>query len=388
MKIILAIILTASLGVIASADDERIGVDATINGKSARLAFDTGTSGALVLFKQGAERLGVTFTNPPADYHPAPGEVAVGVTEETELTLWGTTNVTCFNVFDIPNSITNLITDFDGVIGWGEVNDNSLFIDAAAHSVKLLDYVPAEANAWTKVLLRSESSILTLELPGKDGKEMLVALDTGDVQGITLSRQMWDEWKAGRTNQPVTLTAYYTPGAGLVATEEMWAKEFRLGPLLLTDVPVKEAAGDELVDGSEHLDARLGLAALKRVDLIVDGLFGIAYLQPKKTPAPAYEYNRLGAVFAPRNLQSDDLVAHVLDGSPAYEAGIRNGDILLKVDGHDVTNWRTANGKNHDPWAQPAGTKLKLTLKRGDKTFTTTAVLRNILQPDSTNNSN
>jgi C-terminal processing protease CtpA/Prc len=101
-----------------------------------------------------------------------------------------------------------------------------------------------------------------------------------------------------------------------------------------------------------------------------------------------YKHNRLGAVFVPRDLQSDDLIAHVIVGSPAYEAGLQDGDILLKEDGRDVTNWRTGGTPNTPFREQPAGTKLELTLKRGDKIFKTTAVLRNILPPDAPKNSN
>jgi hypothetical protein len=98
--------------------------------------------------------------------------------------------------------------------------------------------------------------------------------------------------------------------------------------------------------------------------------------------------NNISVAFVPRDLQSDDLVAHVVAGSPAYEAGIRDGDILLKV-GRDVANWCDPNSKINAPFReQPAGTKFELTLKRGDKVFKTTAVLRNILPPDAPKNLN
>ena len=77
-------------------------------------------------------------------------------------------------------------------------------------------------------------------------------------------------------------------------------------------------------------------------------------------------------------------MACVVDGSPAYQAGIRNGDILLKIDEKDVTQWRT-DGKANSPFRTlPAGTRVQLTLKRGDEIITNTAVLQNILLPDAT----
>jgi hypothetical protein len=179
----------------------------------------------------------------------------------------------------------------------------------------------------------------------------------------------------------------------LVVKEEAWADKISLGPVVLTGVPVMEADVADITLGSlsdVQYEATLGLVALKRLDIIIDRKDDNVYVRPKKTPSIPYEHNRLGAVFVPHDSQSDDLLAHVVDGSPAYEAEIRNDDVLLKIGELDVTKWRT------DPnvlplsrfWCNPAGTKLDLTLKRGDKIFKTTAVLRNILPPDAPKNSN
>jgi hypothetical protein len=59
---------------------------------------------------------------------------------------------------------------------------------------------------------------------------------------------------------------------------------------------------------------------------------------------------------------------------------IRDGDVLLKIGVLNVTRWRT------DPlilplsrfWSQPAGTKHRLTLKRGDETYETTVTLEDL----------
>jgi S1-C subfamily serine protease len=173
------------------------------------------------------------------------------------------------------------------------------------------------------------------------------------------------------------------PGAGTVVTEETWAREMTFGSLVLTEVPVMPSNVAEQAMGSPSFVASLGLAALKRLDLIIDGSLGIAYLRPKTAAPPPYDHNRLGAVFAPRDMEGADLIAHVIDGSPAYEAGVRSGDVLLKVGDVDVTKWRT------DPkvlplsrfWEQPPGTRLEFVLKRGTQTIKPTAVLRQILGP-------
>jgi C-terminal processing protease CtpA/Prc len=77
------------------------------------------------------------------------------------------------------------------------------------------------------------------------------------------------------------------------------------------------------------------------------------------------------------------LVAHVIQGSPAYEAGVRDGDVLLRIGDLDVTKWRT------DPrvlplsrfWSGPAGTILHLGLKRNGQGLDVEVALQNIF-PD------
>jgi C-terminal processing protease CtpA/Prc len=128
---------------------------------------------------------------------------------------------------------------------------------------------------------------------------------------------------------------------------------------------------------------QIGLAALRRLDFIVDGTNGVVYFRASKEPSvpQPYDYNRLGAVFTPADVQSDELRATVLEKTPAFEAGVRNGDVLKAIDNLDTTKWRT------DPnvlplsrfWNRPVGTELHLKLSRGTNSFTTTVKLKDIV---------
>ena len=70
------------------------------------------------------------------------------------------------------------------------------------------------------------------------------------------------------------------PGAGLEVKEESLAHEIFLGPLRMIDVPVMEANKVEQVMDI-NFEASLGLAALKRLDVIIDGTHGVIFLRPK-----------------------------------------------------------------------------------------------------------
>jgi S1-C subfamily serine protease len=181
-------------------------------------------------------------------------------------------------------------------------------------------------------------------------------------------------------------------GSGVVVGEEAWAEKFSLGPMILNEVPVQPASRSDVATGSAHspYQATLGLTALQRLDFIVDGGAGIAYVRPRSGPFPPYLYNRAGAVFTPRDPgrdKSNQLVAHVLEDGPAYQAGIRDGDIVLKLGQQWATNW--TEGPTGAATKRPAGSKLELTLKRGEKTFSSVVVLRDLFPPaaSSTNES-
>ena len=379
LKIIRIIIGFLSLWLCASRAEERIWLDGEINDKPVRLVFDTGAN-KLILFPTAARRLGLKVGSPPKDTLTGPGEVLGGVTEACTVRFHGAAIRTYFNVMDVPAYVRS---EEDGVLGWGKASSNIFLIDAVARTVTPLSQVPEDAVSWTRLRFNT-NSVLGLELPQEGAPPTVLLVDTGKPNGAALEPGKWRKWKAAHTNQAATIDAYFMPGAGLVIKEEMWAGQLGLGPLLLSDVPVMESNSAEVAAGSSRFEASLGLAALKRLDLVLDGKERVAYVRPKSTRPLPYEHNRLGAVFVPRDSQSDDLVAHVVGGSPAWEAGIRDGDVLLNIEKLDVTRWRSnpAILPLSRFWQRPPGTRLQLTVRRSESTFATTVELRQILLPN------
>src|SRR5579864_115036 len=112
-------------GVIARAD-ERIWVDALVNGQPARFIFDTGAD-RLILFRNGAQRLKLNFTQASSDPSAPPGTVSIGETEPCYVCLWGNVLRAPLGVVEMPSFID---MHADGVLGWRAVRDNILQIDA------------------------------------------------------------------------------------------------------------------------------------------------------------------------------------------------------------------------------------------------------------------
>lgn len=376
----LALMATALVPVLfggsATLSEDRLWVDAAINGQPVRFAFDTG-AGILVLFAHTASRLGLSFTNATQPVRLVPGKVTVGWTETCCLQILGNTSHARLAVMDKPSMLP---TRVDGFVGWPNISNNILRIDAAQGTLSGLSLVPDCTTNWARFKLLPGSDVLCLEVPQPDGAPAILFVDTGSDAGVKLAPALWNAWKAAHAPQPLTFDAYYTPSVGLVVTEEGWADELAIGPLLVTGLPVEVADSGDLARGT----ISLGLAALKRLDVVVDGPQGEAYVQAKTNAPTAVSHNRLGAVFTPVDLQHEDLLARVMEGSPAWQAGIRDGDVLLRIGDLDVTRWHT------DPavmpmsrfWSRPSGTQLQLTLRRGAQEYRVEVMLRQLLGPE------
>ncbi len=195
--------------------------------------------------------------------------------------------------------------------------------------------------------------------------------------GVVLSSAKWREWRSSRTNLPVTLR--FDLGLnGMSVSPQAWGARFALGNMNLTDVLIQRGY-------KTNVDIILGTEALKRLDLIVDGKHGVAWLRPKTTAAfPPHE--RLGAVFVPRDPLATERIAHVAEGSPAAMAGLLDGDILLKIGDRDVANSLVSPASFEETnrlLDGPEGSPLELTVRRGSEVLKVTVVLNEIFGPNA-----
>lgn len=366
------VLLAAALNEATAVD--RIPIDAKINGHPVHLAFDTGASGSF-LSRSTATRLGLKITKDDDKEPLRAGSVRVDITEECNVTIGTLSEKGIFGVIDVP---AYLQADIDGFIGWNSTSNSVVRLDLGENIFEFSDDLPGDVKHWTKWKLVPDSEVLLFESTNATEKAR-IGIDTGAPGGVSLNPKRWEKWRGARAKQAATIDATWIPADGPVIYEVLRARKFTIGGLTLDDMPVSVASPsiDAMFD---HADAVLGLFALKQFKLVIDRRNGVMYTSPIVHPSARYDYNRLGAVFVPKDFEKDnDRIAHVVEGSPAYRAGIRNGDTLLKIGKLDATKWRTNPVIQKTRfWSQPAGTKLFLTLKRNDKQFTTTVTLEEI----------
>jgi hypothetical protein len=360
------------------------GAPTLINGTAVNLVFDTGAAAPLVLSETCVKRLKLKLAQPIPDTEAAPGHPGVGFTEPCNWEFFGNNIRQSFPVYRIPAASAQSDEDaaVDGLIGWplmrNEIMDFSLAIGRFSRAEK----VPPEVIAqWPHFAISDARDTLSLIVPSDANGIQRIVIDTGDSGGVLLPHDLWLAWKAAHPTAPTTLTMGSMFGDLNRCTEESWDPVFTVGPLDLDNVPVSEAGPghtQEAAPGEKIIV--FGLAALRRIQMFSDGPKHIAYAIGISDPAPPYQHNRVGMVFLPgRDLKANP-VARVAPGSPAAEAGIRDGDVLLAVNQAAITDWASYLAVDRK-LKRPSGIKIEYTLRRAKEVIHATVVPRDILVP-------
>lgn len=247
---------------------------AMINGHPVLAVLDTG-AGTSLMAESAAHDLGVKYTSasPRFTLHWFDNTPGLAISDLVEFSP-GSDNVSApLPVVDFP------VADFDILVGWSEVRDNILVFNPNAHYIRAVSEVPPETVDWLKLKIHPKSANgLQLEVPQANGGYGLLSVDTGTRSGVILPPAAWAAWRKAHPSAPADTQVYGVP---FVLSSKVhgntWAEEVAVGPLNLTDVPVREA--DWNVD--RDYVGTLGILALDRLEFVVDGKGGYAYLHAR-----------------------------------------------------------------------------------------------------------
>jgi hypothetical protein len=254
-----------------------------------------------------------------------------------------------------------------GVVGPGFLGRFVLDLDLGARVLRLhSEEVTAPAGAVSLTLER----IPSLPIPTVRAKigdaEVLLGLDTGAGVAVALLSP------EGSLRRGLPGKRVNSPARGFVANFEAElgrGLSLQLGELTLKDLPylvAKKKVNETL--RAAGLAGVIGPQALlgPKSRWIFDRRRGCVHVVPDEA-APLRD--RAGLIFTVNEKQR--LVEGVVSQSPAYEAGVREGDELLGIVGSDAL---------HRPelaraFAQPAGTRLEILIRRGEEQPTRTVPL-------------
>lgn len=322
---------------------------ATINGKSAGLILDTGASSALFT-DAGATRLGVKIALPAGlSSIKLPDNTGLALSEPVRLAVGGETYTAPLLV-----SAYNMAADvpIDGSIGWPEVRDNILVFDPTARTVRCMEKLPPETAGWLKLKI-TPNNVLVLETTLANGQTGEIAVDTGADYGVALAPEQWQEWRAAHPKATINADSGFMTSIGSWKAESAFANDVKLGTLTLTAVPVREANQAEVGTSGNYVGS-LGLRALARMDLVLDGKNDVAYARPRPVLDNPSALNRDWIVASSIPLKFDGLL--VISGQAKsargdYVGALADINQALVINPNNVGALRyraTSKNNNHD----------------------------------------
>ncbi len=153
--------------------------------------------------------------------------------------------------------------------------------------------------------------------------------------------------------------------------------EVRLGSYVLDDVLAAFHDTKLKLGGprGDKVDGILGNQILRRFNVILDYSHGRMFLKPNKYHDTPFECSMSGLLFR-RTETSEHEVFGVVENSPAALAGILEGDIVVTVNGRDVSSY--TRDEFFDIFVVE-GSTVTLGLLRGTESYQRTLTLRRLL---------
>ena len=312
---------------------EHIYLDGEVNGNPVTILLDSG-AGATVLDSALAAELGLEGTGSL----PARG---IGGTREFSFVKVPTYCAAGALVTDQTLAVMPLSEEFypatgemiDLIIGYDFLSRFVTRIDYGSETITLFDPDSFSIGNDDVSILPAERSmsLLSIEAVLEDSVPVTLLLDTGAGGSIHLTPSFFENNPQFLGDRPTFETVIQGIGG------EETISGFRVGEITLGDytVPCGLCSSFDGGDMFSQYDGILGNAVLCRFILHLDYSSGRIILEPSSLFEEGLPESLTGM-----GLEIEDnslLVSKVISGSPAEEAGILEGDILLEIDGNPVT---------------------------------------------------
>lgn len=235
------------------------------------------------------------------------------------------------------------------------------FLEPATFSAEQADAVLPLEFVGGKTYVQAQ-----INVRGDELSTVTLMLDTGAARELSVNGMLDSPDK-----KPVGIEGVLSSGmGGDVMGVVGRTAELRLGKYVLHDI-VTEFPSEVSYDQ----DGTLGISILRRFRVTIDYPGKRLLLKPNDTFDDAFEYDMSGLVLRP-NDAGRLRVHHVCPQSPASEAGVRVGDILVRVDGEELSPAELA--KRRELLMQP-GKTVTLSLDRDGESIKVALTLRRLI---------
>ncbi len=204
-----------------------------------------------------------------------------------------------------------------------------------------------------------------LTLAGRPPLEGDFIIDAGSALPVILLPSFIEQNRL-RESLPATFTTYGRGIGGEVPLPVGRAESISFGGFKL-ERPVT-AFPSSGTFGGEGIAGNIGTAVLRRFRVVFDYSRGRLHLEPAKNFNDPFELDMSGLGLASEGPTFTGLkVARVLPGTPAAEAGLRQGDELVAIDGRPAADFKLMAVR--EMLRQP-DRRFELQVRRGAETVT------------------
>lgn len=220
---------------------------------------------------------------------------------------------------------------YDGLLGWECIKKYVWNINYPKRSHRFFNTLPSKIKTWTKLDLVSGADYP--QIADKHGRRII--LDTGAPHAVYISKKRWNAIKLAYPDAFVSVYSGYSPAAGgFYAHECMHVSSFQLGVLELKNILLCESfANPEVMGIPDDIDIILGYGALASRQFWLDGPGEALYFSSSSQRMADPPFNLMGGTFIQDRNGGLPMKAVVAQWSPAWNAGLRTGDILVSING-------------------------------------------------------
>jgi len=335
-------------------------VEATIDDKPALMVLDTG-AGANILTPRAAKRLNLELGKGQVSVQGAGGDAASA--SEVKLGKLGVGDATLkaqnAYVIRLPEALV-----CDGLLGTPFFQAWIVQFDYEKLRLTLTPrsafQPPADATA---VPIRFFNNIPAVEAT-VDGIKGQFKIDTGAGDALTLFAPFVEEHHLRGKYMPSLQTVTGRGVGGLLYGDMVRLPEFRIGSFRFTRITAELSRQTEGAFAGKENAGNLGGEIWQRFTLILDYPESKIFLIPNGRFETPFVANRSG--LALDTDQGMTLIRAVIPDSPATEAGVHEGDIVLAIDGTSI--FRIEGWKVREILRGEPGKKIVLHLRAADKT--------------------